>query len=153
MIIHDFPNYHIFRNGAVLSSKGNPRFKDTHTGRNGYVKVVLYNLGKSKTFLVHRLLAIHFIPNPNKYPIIDHIDGNKTNNNLNNLRWCTHEMNNSYDNKKLMSNNKSGIRGISLNTKSRKWIVKKKNVPYKSLNTKEEAITYLSQHTKTDCPV
>lgn len=44
-------------------------------------------------FLCHRIIAEAFIPNPNNYPCINHIDGNKQNNNLNNLEWCTHQHN------------------------------------------------------------
>lgn len=59
----------------------------------GYPLVNLYKNGLSKTIKVHRLVALAFIPNPNNYPCIDHIDTNKTNNKVNNLRWCTHSMN------------------------------------------------------------
>ena len=48
---------------------------------------------KSNPHRVHRLLALCFIPNPSKLPHINHIDGNKTNNDLENLQWVTHEDN------------------------------------------------------------
>lgn len=61
---------------------------------NGYYRINLYdNLGKYKTYRVHRLLGIAFIPNPNNYPCINHIDGNKLNNDLSNLEWCTYKHN------------------------------------------------------------
>lgn len=44
---------------------------------------------------IHRLLAMAFIPNPNNYPAINHIDGNKKNNDLSNLEWCSYSHNNS----------------------------------------------------------
>lgn len=57
---------------------------------SGYLIVNLSN----KTKRVHRLVAMTFIPNPNKLPIINHKDGNKLNNNVSNLEWCTHSYNN-----------------------------------------------------------
>lgn len=59
----------------------------------GYHNVNLSLNGKSKTCRVHRLVAKTFIPNPNNYPVINHIDGNKDNNSSNNLEWCTQKHN------------------------------------------------------------
>ena len=55
----------------------------------GYKKVELYKDGKRKSFKVHRLVAIAFIPNPDNKPEVNHIDGNKINNNIDNLEWVT----------------------------------------------------------------
>lgn len=57
--------------------------------RDGYLKVHLSNNGKTKEYFLHRLIAAQFIPNPNNLPEINHKDGNKTNNNISNLEWCT----------------------------------------------------------------
>ena len=66
-------------------------------GFNGkYHHVFLSKNGKSKTYLIHKLVAIHFIPNPNNLPQINHIDENKLNNNVNNLEWCTQKYNCNY---------------------------------------------------------
>lgn len=59
----------------------------------GYYKVELYKDGKSKMFYVHRLVANAFIPNPDNKPQVNHIDGNKANNSVSNLEWCTHSEN------------------------------------------------------------
>ena len=60
---------------------------------NGYEVVTLSKNGKAKTHKFHRLLAMAFIANPDNKPYIDHIDTNRTNNNLDNLRWVTQEEN------------------------------------------------------------
>lgn len=57
--------------------------------RKGYATVTLSKNGISKIHSIHRLIATAFIPNPDNLPIINHIDGNKTNNDLSNLEWCT----------------------------------------------------------------
>lgn len=59
----------------------------------GYALVSLSKNGKKKKFRIHRLVAEAFIPNPNNYPCVNHIDGNKLNNNVNNLEWCTEKQN------------------------------------------------------------
>lgn len=66
-----------------------------NTDRTGYRKYT-YSVSRDnvkKTFSAHRLVAIHFIPNPYNYPEIDHIDSNSLNNEVVNLRWCTHKKN------------------------------------------------------------
>lgn len=59
----------------------------------GYLYVGLNKDKKSIRLHVHRLVAEAFIPNPNNYPHIDHIDTNRANANVNNLRWCSRTMN------------------------------------------------------------
>ena len=65
----------------------------TFTKPDGYLAVSLWDDSvlnrKRKTFLVHRLVAETFIPNPKNKPTVNHIDGNKKNNNVNNLEWAT----------------------------------------------------------------
>jgi hypothetical protein len=58
-----------------------------------YLGVLLCRNGKQENKKIHRLVAEAFIPNPNNYPQIDHIDGNKTNNTVSNLEWVTNEEN------------------------------------------------------------
>lgn len=64
---------------------------------DGYLNVILSKKGKTKTFSVHRLVAVAFIPNPENKTEVDHINAIKTDNSVNNLRWASHKenMNNS----------------------------------------------------------
>ena len=64
--------------------------------KNGYLKVVLNCNGKCKTINVHRLTAQAFIPNPDNLPMVNHKDEDKSNNNVDNLEWCTAKYNNTY---------------------------------------------------------
>ena len=64
--------------------------------KNGYYQVNLSKGNRVKWFGVHRLVALAFIPNPNKFPCVNHKDENKMNNNAENLEWCTHRYNNNY---------------------------------------------------------
>lgn len=73
-------NYH--RSGEYREMVGGLNTK-------GYPIVVLRKDGKSSTIAVHRLVAMAFIPNPMNLPQVNHIDENKSNNNVGNLEWCT----------------------------------------------------------------
>jgi len=84
--------------GRVKSSSNNP----THSkeilltptiNSSGYMKVELYKNKISKIYYVHRLVALTFIPNPTNKPQVNHKDGNKLNNSLNNLEWVTRSEN------------------------------------------------------------
>lgn len=73
-------------------------FKDENIRRgridkNGYENILLCRDGKKNSFLIHRLVAIHFIGNPENKPQVNHIDGNKKNNILYNLEWVTEKEN------------------------------------------------------------
>lgn len=83
--------------------KGLPRYVSNHTGKvllkehflqgyrtkKGYIHVEL----KGKVYAVHRLVALHFLENKDKKEQVNHIDGNKANNNVSNLEWCTNAEN------------------------------------------------------------
>ena len=77
--------------------------------KNGYFRVALYKNGKTKRYLVHRLVAQHFIPNINNFSQINHKDENKENNYYKNLEWC---------------NNKYNVNYGKRNEKARKSIIK-----------------------------
>ena len=64
--------------------------------KDGYKQVILCNNGKGKKWFIHRLVAIHFLPNPNNLPQVNHKDEDKANNVVENLEWCTCKYNINY---------------------------------------------------------
>lgn len=88
--------YKISNLGKIIRIKGT-KIRPMKIWNNGrYMEVRLSKEGKATHFTLHRLLAIHFIPNPNNLPSVNHKDENKLNNSINNLEWCTQEYNTNY---------------------------------------------------------
>lgn len=71
----------------------NEKFLVPIANKTGYLCVNLYKDGKIKQYLIHRLVADAYIPNPENLPQVDHINGDKTNNCVNNLQWITNRDN------------------------------------------------------------
>lgn len=86
--------YKINKNGNILSCKKNIIMK-CYPDKDGYLKLCLTKDKIEKKYFLHRLLAIQFVPNddPINNTVIDHIDRNKTNNNIDNLRWASISLN------------------------------------------------------------
>jgi len=73
-------------------------------GERGYLYVNLYNNTKRKTWKIHRLVALHFVKNPDDKPEVNHKDTIKTNNNSNNLEWVTRSENEQHAHKHNLKN-------------------------------------------------
>ena len=82
--VKSFPRQGTAKNGKILK----PVLQ-----KNGYLTVSLNKNGKSKTVHIHRLVAETFLTNPDKLPEVNHKDGNKLNNCVENLEWCTSKEN------------------------------------------------------------
>lgn len=93
--IKDFEDYLIYDDGRIYSLKTN-KFLKFNKSSNHYYSVELFNKNGSKRKLVHRLVALAFLPNPNNYPQVNHKDENPLNNNVDNLEWCTAKYNMNY---------------------------------------------------------
>ena len=87
-ILTGYPNYIITKDGKIYNSQRN-KFLALAKNEGGYMFIGLSDGKKRTTFSVHRLVAILFLGNPNSLPEVNHIDFNKTNNNVENLEWIT----------------------------------------------------------------
>lgn len=114
IIFKFFYDYQIYSDGRVYSLKTN-KFLNGEITKHGYKQVTLYIDSKPKRFSVHKLVATLFCEKP-KTPqklCINHIDGNKLNNDYSNLEWCTYEHNNAHA-------RKLGLNNVSLSN-SLRW--------------------------------
>ena len=92
--IENYDHYYISNYGRVKSVyKKNHIILVQQTNHNGYLRVILHKNGASKPHRVHRLVGICFLDNKDNKPQINHIDGNKKNNNVDNLEWVTNAEN------------------------------------------------------------
>lgn len=91
--IDGFENYLISEYGDVFSKYINAIMKPYLTNK-GYKAIDLHKNHKKYKFCIHRLVALNFIPNPNNYPIVLHLDNVKTNTHYTNLKWGTYSENN-----------------------------------------------------------
>ena len=140
MEIKNHPNYLIYPDGRVWSKRNNKFLK--HNTFSRYNMVMLYD-DKIKFKTVHRLVAEHYIPNPDGKSCVDHINRNKSDNRVENLRWVT-----SHENSQNIGKNKRNTTGHSNITydSSRnkwRWIKNFKNKRhYKRFDTLTEALCF-----------
>ena len=92
-VIPEFPDYEINNEGFVKNIHTGKEKKSV-LGNDNYLRIHLYRDKKPYSNLVHRLVAKLFLKQHNKkYDQVDHIDGNRNNNHVSNLRWVDHNMN------------------------------------------------------------
>ena len=141
MEIIDYPNYLIYEDGRVQKKKTKRFLKSQLNKQINYYMVVLSKNNKTKNFLIHRLVALHYIPLVDGKNQVDHIDRNKTNNNISNLRWVNNSENGI--NKGIQSNNKCGHKNIQLTINNTYKVIIARNckcVYRKTFKTLDEAI-------------
>jgi hypothetical protein len=83
------PHIKFRKNGRLDNRRG--KILKPHLDSDGYLRITVTNEGLRKSYFVHRLVALAFIPNSENKPTVNHIDGIKTNNNVSNLEWATHK--------------------------------------------------------------
>lgn len=86
--IDGYPNYVVSNLGNVKNTNKDKQLKPK-THRDGYMCVTLYSNGVRKMFQIHRLVSIAFLPNIENHPIVNHKNGIKDDNRVENLEWCT----------------------------------------------------------------
>jgi hypothetical protein len=135
MEIEGYPNYLIYPDGRVFSKKRNIFLKLGYC--NGYHSIMLFNNKNKQKYTVHRLVAIHYIPNLNNLPFVNHKNGIRDDNRVENLEWCTC----SYNNQSINCINKN-LGCINYKKSRNRWrfiiSINKKNYEW-SFPTKEEA--------------
>ncbi len=144
MEIKDYPNYLIYPDGRIWGKKTQGRkegFMKIHIDKSKwYMRISLTNENGNRKLYLHRLLAENYIPNPNNYPEVDHIDGNSLNNDVSNLRWCDRSTNTM--NRRIFKNNKSGFKNISQRESGSWRVFYQKYKINKCFKTKKEALCY-----------
>jgi hypothetical protein len=118
--INDYPNYSISNLGVIKNNKN--LIMKLNKIKAGYLNIKLGKDGIRKFFLHHQLMGLHFIPNPENYSQIDHINGVRNDNRLENLRWVNHSQN--QRNKKKKTNCSSQYLGVSWCKRDNKWLAK-----------------------------
>ncbi len=136
--IRGYPTYMVSSFGEVLNTT-TQRLLKPNTDNRGYLRVSL----SGKTCRIHRLVASSFLDNTENKPSVDHINNDKLDNRLVNLRWATAQENGR--NCGLTKNNTSGIKGVSLESAKMLWKVIIRNESGKKLHVgyfknKEDAI-------------
>ena len=86
--------------------------------KDGYLKVVLCKNGMMYHKRLHRLVTETFIPNPNNFPQVNHLDEVKDNNNVNNLEWCTSKYNSNHGTrtKRVVQAQSKKVRAVNIKT-------------------------------------
>lgn len=94
-------NYIVSSDGKIYSANncGATKYHKEISQRpnaDGYMQIKVGKTGDRRTYSVHRMVAEAFVPNPNNFPEVNHKDNNRSNNNADNLEWCTHAYNVQY---------------------------------------------------------
>lgn len=129
-------NYEVSNLGSIRN-KTTGRILKSYVNSRGYSHI---DLSYDKHLKVHQLVAKAFIDNPDNKPFVDHIDRNKTNNNINNLRWATHQEN---MRNRISHSKSSKYQGVTFDKSKNKFrarlMINRKSIIIGQYKTEEEA--------------
>tara|TARA_R110002012_G_scaffold96074_1_gene231757 strand:+ start:78 stop:530 length:453 start_codon:yes stop_codon:yes gene_type:complete len=138
----DYKGYIVYPDGQILGKRRKMLKHDINKG--GYHSVDIYTKGVSKGMLVHRLIAICYLDNPENKPTVNHNDENTHNNDLSNLEWMTNQEQQDYKTK-MMSTNTSGTTGVCYYKRCNIWkasLISYGKTYSKTFKKKDDAIIY-----------
>ena len=144
--LQEFPDYFISTRGRVFSEKGKKRreLKSNRNKNTGYLRVILHKEGKKYNKTIHRLVGETFLEKVEGKLEIDHINQNKKDNRVENLRWCNRREN--LINRGITSLNTSGVKGVRFRKDRNSWVsrfnIEENKTKSKHFKTKEEAIKW-----------
>ncbi len=148
--IEGFENYSVSDHGNVRNDSTGKVLQGKDT--RGYLQLGLVKNKKRHFKLIHKLVAEAFLANPENKECVDHIDNDRQNNKLINLRFATHSQNN--QNASLSSKNTSGAKGVSWHKQSMKWraeiTINGKQITLGSFINKDDAINIRIQRAKNE---
>lgn len=140
---YGFDNYLCSEEGEIYSLLTNKIMK-THSDKDGYQQLrMTITKGKTVTVKAHRLIAQTFLPNPENKPQVNHKDGNKMNNAVSNLEWCTNKENQKHAIKTGLKND-SGINNSRASCDEEVLKKIRKLISEGKTNTEIEKITGIS---------
>lgn len=113
ILIPGFDNYAISNKGRLKNVKNGKMLK-LQISPHGYHNCVVSQNGIKKNLRIHRLVAILFIKNEENKPYVNHIDGNKLNNEISNLEWCTAKENDTHARKNKLKTGNKPVKATSI---------------------------------------
>lgn len=158
--IPNFEMYKISKKGKISNVRN---IMKTYINNSGYECIKFTVNGKRTSHLIHRLVALVYLPNPNDEPTVNHKDGNKLNNNVENLEWCSYSKNILHARTTGLNPYNLPSKGIKLGKNSKyfnvtydkardKWKScirhEGKNYGQKRFNTEEEAALFVNETIK-----